>query len=85
MDEETPGFSEWVAKVAKQASKNAIQETIDAGVAYVVLRGNQLLKIYPDKHEEVIKEYNPEKLIIMLDGDKVYKIHPDGLHAQVKS
>lgn len=85
MDEEDPGFSEWVTAVARKASQNAIQECIDMEIPYVVLRGWQLLKIYPDGREEVLKEYDPSKLIVLLDGDRVYKIYEHGHHQAVKS
>ena len=56
MDEEDEGFSEWISQVAIRASHNAIQECIDAGIPYVVLRGTQILKIYPDGTLQIIKE-----------------------------
>lgn len=85
MDEEDEGFSEWIAQVARNASRNAIQELIDNNIPYVVLRGSQLLKIYPDGHKEVLKEYDPDKLVVILDGEKVYKIYEHGTHESVKS
>ena len=85
MDEEDPGYSEWAAQVARDASRNAIQECIDMKIPYVILRGAQLIKIYPDGHIEILKEYDSDKLIATLDGSRVYKIYENGIHESVKS
>ena len=67
MNEEDENFSKWLSQVARDASKNAIQECIDAGIPYVTLRGTQLLKIYPDGKHEILKEYTYDELYVTLD------------------
>lgn len=74
MDEEDEGFSKWVSQVAHDASKNAIQECIDAGIPYVILRGIQLLKVYPNGTHKILKEFNYDELYVTLEKSKIYMV-----------
>ena len=54
--EEMPGFTEWLSRVAKEASQKAAQETLDAGRPITIVEGDYIVRKYPDGHSEIIKE-----------------------------
>jgi len=55
MDEETPGFSEYISEIAKRASRNAITEALASGRWIVYMEDDKIIKHWPDGHKEILK------------------------------
>ena len=55
-ESQQPEYLRRLAKSAAEASRHAIEELFAKGIPIVFLRGNQLIRQYPDGHEEVIEE-----------------------------
>ena len=45
-----------LAKAAREAGQDAVRRLLGKGIPVVYLKGKDLIKLYPDGHEEVIKE-----------------------------
>ena len=45
-----------LAESARQASRAAIKRLLGKGIPVVFLKGNNIIRLYPDGHEEIIKE-----------------------------
>lgn len=55
MNEEDPGFSEYIAALAAKATRNAAAEALNNGRCIVIMEGTEIVKVYPNGHKEVIK------------------------------
>ena len=55
-NEESPGWTEWISKIAKQASQKAAAETLAAGRPICIVEGDYIVHKYPDGHSEILKE-----------------------------
>ena len=55
MNEEDPGFSQWLSEVAYLATKRASTEALNNGRSIVYMEGNDIIRLYPDGTKEIIK------------------------------
>ena len=74
--EDTPGFTEWLANVAREASRKAAQETLDAGRPITIAQDGYIVRKYPDGHIERIKKLPPA--LIITEDRYVAEEQPDG-------
>lgn len=44
-----------MARLAKEASTNAVKQAFQNGSSVTVLRGDDIIKIYPDGHTEFVR------------------------------
>ena len=45
-----------LAKAAREASREAVRRTFEAGLPITILVGNKIVRRWPDGHEELVKE-----------------------------
>ena len=55
MDEESPGFSEWVSRTAKRATHNAATDALASGRWIVIMEDDKIIKLWPDGTKEILK------------------------------
>ena len=55
-ESQQPEYARRLAKAAREASRAAIKRLLDKGIPVVFVKGKDLIRLYPDGHEEVIKE-----------------------------
>lgn len=55
-ESQQPEYVRKLAKSAREASRAAIRRLLDKGIPAVFVKGRDLIRLYPDGHEEVIKE-----------------------------
>lgn len=51
-----PEYLRRLAKSAAEASRHAIEELLAKGIPVASLRDRQLIRLYPDGHEEIIED-----------------------------
>lgn len=54
-DEESHGFSEYIAAIAKRATHNAAIEALASGRWIVYMEDDKIIKHWPDGHKEILK------------------------------
>ena len=55
-ESQQPEYARRLAKSAREASRAAIKRLLGKGIPVVFVKGRDLIRLYPDGHEEVIKE-----------------------------
>ncbi|MBP1582369.1 MAG: hypothetical protein J6866_00305 [Victivallales bacterium] len=55
-ESEQPEYVRELAKAAREASRAAIKRNLDNGIPVAFVKGKDLIRLYPDGHEEIIKE-----------------------------
>ena len=51
-----PEYVRKLSKTAWEAGQAAIKRLLDKGIPAVFVKGKDLIRLYPDGHEEIIKE-----------------------------
>ena len=55
-ESQQPEYVRKLARSAREASRATIRRLLDKGIPAVFVKGRDLIRLYPDGHEEVIKE-----------------------------
>jgi hypothetical protein len=55
-ESQQPEYVRKLARSAREASRAAIRRLLAKGIPAVFVKGRDLIRLYPDGHEEVIKE-----------------------------
>ncbi|MBP5638159.1 MAG: hypothetical protein J6X55_01675 [Victivallales bacterium] len=55
-ESQQPEYVRNLAKAAREASRAAIKRLLGKGIPVVFVKGKDLIRLYPDGHEEIIKE-----------------------------
>lgn len=55
-EDQQPEYVRKLAKSAREASRNAIKRLLEQGIPAVYGKGKDIVRLYPDGHEEIIKK-----------------------------
>ena len=55
-ESQQPEYVRKLSKIAWEAGQAAIKRLLEKGIPAVFVKGRNLIRLYPDGHEEIIKE-----------------------------